>query len=209
MDDSERIIDLGFTCRSFPIGVHVCQIFSDDDERQEALLKFVLAGLRGGEMTGCFTERLTAEAMEEFLAGYGVSYAEAAQSGALNLDGPRDAYFAGGVFDPDIMLDRLSRFYDEAMTRNAPGARVIGEMLPEVQTLNGGSRLLEYESRVSILLRTKPVTAVCQYDSRLFGGDVIMDVLKVHPYMIVRHTVVNNPFYISPEDYLRGVVTIT
>lgn len=60
----------------------------------------------------------------------------------------------------------------------------------------------EYEARVSLLLRDHPVTAVCQYDARAFDGAVIMDVLKVHPLMVIRGAVVHNPFFVRPEDYL-------
>ena len=82
------------------------------------------------------------------------------------------------------------------------GGRVIGEMTPEVQQVPGGERLLEYESRVSLLLRTHPVTSVCQYDARTFDGATIMDILKVHPLMVVRGSVVRNPFFIPPEEFL-------
>ena len=58
-------------------------------------------------------------------------------------------------------------------------------MIPEVQSVPGGDRLLEYESRVSMLLRDHPVTAVCQYDANEFDGATIIDVLKVHPQMII------------------------
>ena len=83
-------------------------------------------------------------------------------------------------------------------------ARVIGEMIPEIKHIPGGERLLEYESRISILLRDRPVTSICQYDANEFDGATIMDVLKVHPKMIVNGAVINNPFFIKPEEYLKG-----
>jgi hypothetical protein len=29
-----------------------------------------------------------------------------------------------------------------------------------------------------------------------------MDILKVHPFMVVRNSVVRNPFFIPPEEFL-------
>ncbi|MCP4397321.1 MAG: hypothetical protein GY801_08495 [bacterium] len=84
-----------------------------------------------------------------------------------------------------------------------PASRIIGEMPPEVQDVPGGDRLLEYESRVSILLREHPFTVICQYDANVFDGATIMDVLKVHPQTIVNGAVVQNPFFIQPEEYLQ------
>jgi hypothetical protein len=54
-----------------------------------------------------------------------------------------------------------------------------------------------------LLLKERPITAVCQYDANLFDGATIMEVLKVHPQMIVNGTVIHNPFYIPPEEFLK------
>jgi hypothetical protein len=40
-----------------------------------------------------------------------------------------------------------------------------------------------------------PVTAICQYDTRLFDGETLYRLLTVHPMMIVRGRVVRNPYY--------------
>ena len=100
------------------------------------------------------------------------------------------------------MIQNLTNFYNDSIKLNFKGARVVGEMIPEVEKMPGGDRLLEYESRISILTRTVPVTAVCQYDANSFDGGTIMEVLKVHPMMIVNGSVVQNPFFIEPEIYL-------
>ena len=96
----------------------------------------------------------------------------------------------------------MAQYHTDSVANGFPAARVIGEMTSEVQHVPGGSRLLEYESRVSLLLKEHPVTAVCQYDARAFDGATIMQVLKVHPLMIIRGTVLHNPFYTPPEEYL-------
>ena len=63
--------------------------------------------------------------------------------------------------------------------------------------------LLEYEARLNMLVAEHPITACCQYDVRRFDGRTIMDVLAVHPVMIVRGQVVKNPYYTDPNEFLR------
>jgi hypothetical protein len=205
MKDKSQSVSLGFTKQMFPPGVHVCQVFSEDDERQDSILHFILSGLQAKERTSCFSDKMTDQAIEEFLSHNGVSCQDAKRSGAFALTGAAEVYFKDHRFDPDQMLDLLREFYKESVGQGYTAMRVIGEMSPEVQHLPGGSRLLEYESRVSILLRDCPVTAVCQYDARLFDGAAIMDILKVHPLMVIRGSVVHNPFYIKPEDFLKSI----
>ncbi|HCY84087.1 MAG TPA: hypothetical protein DHV36_03020 [Desulfobacteraceae bacterium] len=198
-------VSLGFTDDRVPAGTHMCLIFSNEEERQESLLKFLLSGLESGERTACFSNRTDEEGLAAFLNGHGISYEQKKREKAISLFGTNEVYFQGGRFDPDRMLNTLSAFYAESMEMGFTAARVIGEMTPEVEKVPGGDRLLEYESRVSMLLREHPVTSVCQYDATLFDGATILEILKVHPKMIVNGAVVNNPFFIAPEEYLKGI----
>jgi MEDS: MEthanogen/methylotroph, DcmR Sensory domain len=198
------LVDFGFTKTRFPAGSHVCQICTDDEERLSSLLAFLASGLRAGECTACFSDNVSDAAIEAHCAGKGVSSAEAIGRGAFTHRSTDEAYFEGGSFDPARMLALLTTFHSQAQAAGFQCTRVIGEMSPRIRSVPGGSRLLEYESRVSILLRDHPITAVCQYDARVFDGATIMDVLKVHPMMVVRGQVVHNPFFVPPEQFLSS-----
>lgn len=198
-----HLVALGFTEEPVLAGTHMCLIFTDEKERQDSMLKFLLSGLKGGERAACFSENISEETVRAFLDKEGISYDERKDQNAITLSGTRKVYFEGGVFDPDRMLKTLTRFYHQAMDQGFPGARVIGEMTPEIEQMPGGERLMEYESRVSLLVRECPITTVCLYDARAFDGATILNVLKVHPKMIVNGAVVQNPFFIEPELYLR------
>ena len=63
--------------------------------------------------------------------------------------------------------------------------------------------LLRYEAELNHILEDHPLTTVCQYDARRFDGALIMDMLSVHPMMIVRGQLVKNPSYVSPEIFLE------
>lgn len=195
-------VSLGLTDRRFPPGVHVCQIFSDDEEWRDSLFQFLISGRRAGEKVACFSEKADEVMAKAPFQRYELDCAADCRCGALSFSKTVDVYFQDERFDPDRMLELLTRFYEDSVREGYPGARVIGEMTPQVQRVPGGSRLLEYESRVSLLLRDHPVTAVCQYDARAFDGSMILEILRVHPFMIVRGAVVQNPFFIPPEEVL-------
>jgi hypothetical protein len=199
---TQAMVDLGFTPERFPAGTHICQIYNDEDERNDALLHFLASGLRAGECTACFSENISEGEIDDFLHGQSLSLSEAKSRGAFALSKTSEVYYQGGTFDPARMLGLLTEYHAKSVSSGFPNARVIGEMTAEIERIPGGSRLLEYESKVSQLLRQRPITAVCQYDARAFSGATIMEVLSVHPMMVVRGSVVRNPFYLSPEEYL-------
>lgn len=196
-------VSLGFTEGRFPKGMHVCQVFSDDAERDRVLSQFVCAGLQHGERCACFSDHANLTTLLAQLDEQGVDLAQANRSGALTMARTSDAYFANGTFEPERMLNQLELFHRDALAQGYPAARLIGEMTNQIEAVPGGSRLLEYETRVSLLLREHPIATVCQYDARTFDGASIMDILRVHPFLLVRGAVVENPFYLDPETFLR------
>lgn len=204
MNSKDRKIKIGVSDQEFQQGVHICQIVSDDAEKEDTLLKFLLSGVQAGERTACFSDKASRNIVEKFLNEYEISADEVIDSGMLSMSGTKEVYFQNDCFEPERMLNVLKEYHQSSISNGYPAARVIGEMAPEVENIKGGERLLEYEARVSMLLRDHPVTAVCQYDAREFSGATLMDILKVHPLMIVKGAVVHNPFFIPPEEILAG-----
>ena len=194
---------LDFADGGFPAGTHLCQIYSDANERDRSLRKFLSAGLRSRERTFCFHSDIDTDALTLFLENEGVDVRRAVERGDLILMSAAQIYFRKGLFEPERMLALLGTFCADARRNGYAAVRVVGEMDPVVKRLPGGERLAEYESRVNLLLRECPVSAVCQYDARAFDGETIMDVLKVHPLTMVNGDVVSNPFYMRPEEYLN------
>jgi hypothetical protein len=205
MENGIRRIALGFTTQQFEPGIHICQIFNGEEERHDTLINYIISGLQEGENTACFSENENETSISEFFNKNGIEFNEVKKSGNFLLSKTAEVYFEGEKFEPERMLKLLQEFYENAVRLNRSGARVIGEMSPEIEHTSGGSRLLEYESKVSLLLKKYPINAVCQYDASSFDGSTIMDIIKVHPYMLVKGSVVHNPFYIQPEEYLSSL----
>jgi hypothetical protein len=67
---------------------------------------------------------------------------------------------------------------------------------------DGVNDLIEYEARFNLMHDAKdPV--ICAYDPGRFGTDVIMDVLRTHPMIIIGGILQENPFHFPPEVFLK------
>ncbi len=202
---NEKTIPLGFTEDNVPVGTHMCLIFTKEEERVNSLLKFLISGIENKEQVACFTDEISEETIKDYFTTNNISYDEIVTDKRFTFAHANEIYLQDGEFKPESMLELLSNYYTNSIKSGFHASRVIGEMTADVERVPGGDRLLEYESKVSILVRDKPVTAFCQYDANKFDGATIMEIIKVHPKMLVDGSVIQNPFYIQPEEYLSNL----
>jgi hypothetical protein len=67
----------------------------------------------------------------------------------------------------------------------------------------GVEKLVEYESRLNEVLPDSGDVVVCTYDLNRFDASVIMDVLRIHPMVILGGYIQENPFYRDPTHFLK------
>jgi len=198
--NQNKLTPMGFTLESFSAGTHMCLIYADESERRKTIGKFLASGLLAKEKVAYFADTLTPNEVCEWLRNMGIALPE--NDGFAIMDAGK-TYCPCGEFVPETMLQTLREFYRQAKQEGYPNARVSGEMSWALKGIPGSNRLMEYEALVNEVLITHPVTAICQYDASRFSGATILDVLKVHPMMVVRGQVVQNPFYMKPRDFLK------
>jgi hypothetical protein len=196
-------INLGFTDKKHPVGTHMCMIFQDEKERRRIIAKFISRGLTDGEAVAYYADVMTREEVIEWLRELEIDIPNEIALNNLVIQDTRTAYCSSGKFVPDEMLNRLKSFYIQANGHGYTNVRVSGEMSWALKGVPGSKRLMEYEARVNEVLKTHPITAICQYDAARFSGYWILDALKVHPMMIVRGHIIHNPYYMGPDLFLK------
>lgn len=196
-----RMVSLGFTDNEFPIGTHMCFIYDDENERRRIIAKYLDAGLREREKVSYFVDTMPVDEVRDWLAVMGVKIPKDNQ---LTIASAEKTYCPHGKFVPVEMIDGLRAFHEGSLREGYAGARVSGEMSWSLRGIPDSERLIEYENLLNIAFEKYPIVALCQYNARRFSGAIILDVLKVHPVMIVNGQVVKNPYYIRPEEFLKS-----
>lgn len=199
-----RRISLGFTEERVPEGHHVCYLFDDDEERLRVMARYFESGRQEGEKLLYLVDTMTPEEMTATLASLGVD--TRAKPEGLAVADAATGYRPSGSFSADEMLDVARRFYREAFEEGYAGARAAGEMSWCLREgLVDLLALMEYEARLTGVLEEHPASVCCQYDVRRFDGQTIMDVLAVHPYVILRGQLVANPFFMDPRVFMEAL----
>jgi hypothetical protein len=79
-------------------------------------------------------------------------------------------------------------------------ARAVGEMTWAVTEIIGAANLISYESEINRFLPRHPQVILCLYDLDRFPGDLLLDIMRTHPKVLMGSTVLENLYYIAPDE---------
>jgi hypothetical protein len=184
---------------SVPSGQHICLLYQDDAERFSTLARFFAAGLRENRKLLYIVDRRSPDDLRAEFAALGVDLRDRAE-----VRTTEDAYYPapGRRFEPEAMCGSLDEFCRVATAEGFAGCRCTGEMNWASRDIPGADRLIEYEASLTEVIERNPFSGICQYDVRLFDGRTLLDLIEVHPYLLVRGQVLRNPNHVRARDLL-------
>jgi len=181
---------------------HICGFFNSADEEYYLLLPFIKEGFDLGEKAFHVVNPSLQHDHLQRLSAAGIDVANAEQSGQLELCDWESAYFPDGRFDQNRMLAMWDQVLNGASTRGFPKTRLVAHMEWALEDIDGVCDLLEYEARFN-LVHDERDQVICAYDLSKFKADIIIDVMRTHPMVIVGGVLQENPFYIQPDTFVR------
>jgi hypothetical protein len=184
-------------------GDHVCAFYPTSAHRDEILVPYLREGMEAGDKCVAVVDN---SGPEELLAALGDEPDLAARRcrGQLDVQRSEDTYLRSGAFETQAMLDFWDRTLAAAMADGYRFARAVGEMTWATRKLPGVEELIGYEARLNRFLPRYPQVILCLYALDSFSGEVLVDVLKTHPKVLVAGMVLDNPYYLEPDEFLSN-----
>jgi len=170
------------------------------------LLPFIKEGLEGGEKAFHTVDPRRREDHLQRLASTGVNVSDIHEGGQLELRDWTDTHLLDGRFDPHKTLAVYGDIVKKAKDQGYPRVRFVTHMEWALEDLPGVDHLLEYEATASEILMRQDGPAnpvICTYDLKRFGGELIIDVVRTHPMVIIGGMLQENPFFVPPDEFLR------
>jgi len=185
-------------------GHHICGFYRKPLERDNILVPFLADGLAAGDKCTCVVDSCTpGDVLDRLAERLEVGpYVSGRQLEVLDADG---TYLAEGGFLPERML----KFW-EAKARQGPSgdvggfARNVGDMSWAHRDPRAVDDLIGYESELNRIMSDFPQVNLCLYDLTRCSGELIMDVLKTHPKVLLGGMIIDNPYYLEPDEFLAG-----
>jgi hypothetical protein len=182
---------------------HICAFFNSHNDEYRVLLPFVKEGFDCGDKAVHIIAPRRRDEHLRRLASVGIDPRIAQETGQLDLRDWADAHLRGGSFDMDGMPGLMEEIRETSRQQGFPRIRFITHMEWALEDRPGVDALLEYEAKANIVPFHDPV--VCTYDLAKFSGDVIAGVIQTHPMIVIGGILHENPFFVSPDEFLRDL----
>ena len=190
---------LGFKGVELRPGEHLCGLYAGAKQRDEILLPFLRAGLEAGDKCICIIDGAEASGIVAALGPLGT---ESTPAGVKRLDVMRaaDVILRSGKFSAGETIATWKAAVSEVM--------YLGQFdcIRAVQTWSqrdvgpDTSELLHLEAGMRHYLPLYPQVMLCLYDLEHFGGEIVSSVIKLHARVLVGGMIVENPFYLTPDE---------
>lgn len=191
---------------SLPQRTHVCLIYNTEQERRTSVSQFVKSALTKHDRFLYVTDTTTASVLAWLKPS---DTSEPDNSEQFVIDVAKQVYCPCGSFVPTEMLGKLEAFNHASMNQGYRGFSGTGEMAWATRGWPGSEHLIDYESQLNELVVKHSLTLLCQYDMNRFDGGIILDVLRVHPKVLVSGQVLENPFYkLAPAGRHEGTTSL-
>ena len=113
-----------------------------------------------------------------------------------------NAYSEGGEFNPSKMIGLLKKMSLEAINDGYDGISITGELSWVLKYGDGIDRIIEYEWKLNEEIFGRfPISAICRYNMNQFNDETLINVIQLHPFIIYKNRINENPFYLPYEAY--------
>jgi hypothetical protein len=187
---------------------HICAFFRNPEEQSRALLPFIKEGLTCGDKVVQTVDPARVDENLEQLASAEIDVGSARKSGQFELLTWTQTHVRDGRFKPDATLAFFERIVKAAREDEYPLIRFVTQMEWALECELEWDDLLEYEAKANAIWLNNdgPVNPViCAYDLTKFSGDIVVDVMRTHPLTIIGGVLHENPFFVPPEQFIRGL----
>ena len=182
---------------------HVCAFFNSHDEEYRVLLPFIKDGFESGDKAIHVVNPDRLSDHLNRLAIVGIDAEAAQKSGQFELRTNIETYIRDGHFDQYRMLDAFEQWASDTAKAGFPRSRIVCHMEWAVGAGSQIDSLVEFESRVNDVWLRHEDAVICTYDLAKIGGDIVIDIMRTHPMIIIGGILQQNPFFVPPEEFLR------
>lgn len=196
-------ISLGVNGLEANVGDHICGLYAGQTQRDEVVIPFLEAGLTAGDKCICVVDETDPAKIVNKL-GHNMATSASAAAKQLDVIRAADLYLRSGRFSADEIIGAWKAAVADAMYDGRFDLVRAVETWSRRDVVPDMHELLLLESEMNRYLPLYPQVVVCLYDIDRFGAGIIVNLLKTHSRMLVGGMLIENPYYLTPDELLAG-----
>jgi hypothetical protein len=192
------------TSKKFKLGDHICSIYQNKEQQFPQVIAFFKNGLENNHKCIYIAdENTTEEVMAEFKKA-GIKIEKYINSGQFSILTKNETYTRNGSFEPEKMIAFLKESEANTLKEGYSGFRVSGEMTWMLKNISDSKKLIEYESKLNDFLPNSKSAAICQYNENKFDQNILIDVIRTHPTLIIYGISYKNKYFYNSPYFIEG-----
>jgi MEDS: MEthanogen/methylotroph, DcmR Sensory domain len=193
-----------------PPGSHILQLYNRVGEIAGVTARLLEVGLTSSEKCLFAGAPSSVQELQQALTKAGVDVPGAQEAGQLVFISDRDDLLIGKRFDPYHLLSTHQTFIAQALREGWKAVRISMDMTWLTHEIATPEQVLKYEaaSDAVFTFQNAPIIALMHYDYSKLPGQLVVEMLKLHPIAVVGKFIKRNPYYLNSEQYLLKILRV-
>jgi MEDS: MEthanogen/methylotroph, DcmR Sensory domain len=185
-------------------GDHICALYTGPAERDDILIPYIRAALSSGDKCVCVIDSTEPA---DLLAAIGLDpdtdLVSCLASRQLDLVRAADTTMRSGSFRPADMIGFWKAAIAGVMNSGRyRRVRAASETALSLRDLPDWRQVVQHESDMNRMLPLYPQVLLCLYDLEKVGGAFLVDLMSMHPRLLINGRLTENPYYLAPDEWL-------
>lgn len=189
-------------------GLHICQFYNQANEIIHTAAPLMRDGLRAQDKCFFAAPQARLDEVRKSLRASHIDLDEATASGQLVLLGDREELLKEGRFDPYHLLSTHQALIARSLAEGWQTVRAVIDMGWLANEVATPEQLLKYEAAADAVFtfQSRPIVALLQYNYSELPGELVVELLKIHPIAVVGKFIKRNPYYVDAEEYMVKII---
>ncbi len=181
-------------------GSHSIALYNNNEAFRIALDSILSEGLSNNVKILYLGAESDITILKKILLDRESSIDELLEAKSLELTETTQSYLGQGTFDPNRSIMFLEKAVLNALKEGFVGLCVTGMGIPILESGARLEKLLEYEASVNDLVEEFPLVATCLYDTARMDRKNVLEISRLHPYVLRMGEFSMNDHYYSTPD---------
>ena len=178
---------------------HLCLIYETLPEILLTVIPFIREGLAQSECCLYLADDNTPAMILDALRAASLNPEAEIASGRLRVAATEELFGEANRFDTDYMLQKLEEMEGRCLENGFKALRFAWEMSWVLRENPPFYKLIEHEANLTHAMKDKACAGICMYNKARFSPDVLLEIIRTHPFVAYRGRVCRNVYYVPPE----------